>query len=120
MSNHTPGPWVVEAGKFEGYVIRESGVENPINPGTGWRFVVDPIDGDSKAHKRVHFGAIAREDEARLIAAAPEMLEALERTLWYVEKQGRRASTVAESAAANEAAQLLQSVIAKAKGESNE
>ena len=108
MSDHTPGPWVVEAAKLEGYVIRAQGQANLINPGTGWRFVVDPIDCDSRAHWRVLFGAIPREDEARLIAAAPDLLEALENLLKVYEGEG---------GTQYHAGDMARAAIAKAKGE---
>jgi len=65
MSRHTPGPWVVE-GLVDGYDIHapESGccVATTSDPEMIW-------------------GAVTRKGDAHLIAAAPELLEALELAL---------------------------------------
>lgn len=105
MSKHTPGPW-----KFGQYLGSLSSFCVHMDAGDKGRGidVVKAVAGITTEQRLAN---------ARLIAAAPEMLEALERTLWYVKKQGRRSLTVADAAAANEAMQHLQSVIAKAKGE---
>jgi hypothetical protein len=61
MSKHTPGPWVVYE-LIDGYDIRspeaECWVATASDPEAVW-------------------GAIGREEDARLIAAAPDLLEAL-------------------------------------------
>jgi len=92
MSKHTPGPWVVYE-LIDGYDIRspeaECWVATASDPEAVW-------------------GAIGREEDARLIAAAPEMLEALENLLKVHEgKDGTQ----------HNAADIARAAIAKAKGE---
>lgn len=62
MSKHTPGPWVVDA-LVDGYDIHAPVARCHIATAS------DP---------EMVWGAIGREADARLIAAAPEMLAALE------------------------------------------
>jgi hypothetical protein len=57
MSKHTPGPWKLSHTRIQGFHVSDS---------TGWGVAVVLKD-------------INDEDNARLIAAAPQMLEALER-----------------------------------------
>jgi hypothetical protein len=76
MSRHTPGPWVVES-LVDGYDIHA--------PQAGC-FIATTSDPE------MVWGAVTRKDDARLIAAAPELLEALEIALdcagdaWWAEK----------------------------------
>ena len=65
MSKHTPGPWVVYE-FVDGYDIRAPEAEC---------YVVTASDPEAV------WGAIGREADAHLIAAAPELLEALELAL---------------------------------------
>jgi hypothetical protein len=78
MSNHTPGPWKVEGGEIQFGSIGEC--------------VVDYVYTKADAH---------------LIAAAPDMLEALEN---LENDDGHQNKT---------AWRLVQAAIAKAKGETN-
>ena len=90
MSNHTPGPWeVVEL--VDGYDIR--------SPESRCRIATA---SDPKAV----WGAIGREEDACLIAAAPELLEALEQVVsfvdagqgtWTVEEQQKARAAIARA-----------------------
>ena len=70
MSKHTPGPWVVTHSPLSGYRVSDK---------TGWGVAVVLKDTND-------------EDNARLIAAAPQMLEALEAVAsflhWLDQEQG--------------------------------
>ena len=94
MNKHTPGPWVVDD-LVDGHDIHapEAGchVATASDPEMVW-------------------GAIGREADARLIAAAPELLEALEATVSLLEKLGHVSDNSLTVGAARAA-------IAKAKGE---
>ena len=91
MSKHTPGPWVVYE-FVDGYDIRAPESEC---------YVVTASDPEAV------WGAVGREEDACLIAAAPELLEALESLVqrvggdeWFAEWAG-----------------MARAAIAKAKGE---
>src|SRR6056300_1013694 len=72
MSKHTPGPWeVVEL--VDGYDIR--------SPKSRCRIA-------TASDPEAVWGAIGREEDACLMAAAPELLEALEATVSLLEKLG--------------------------------
>ena len=60
---HTPGPWVVDPAVRQGFTVYA--------PKEG--FIVGTQDEEGR------YGAIESEANARLIAAAPELLDALER-----------------------------------------
>lgn len=64
MSGHTPGPWSVVDGHYPGFL-------KIIGPSFDISIVTTAVDIDFK-------GFCARTSDARLIAAAPELLEALE------------------------------------------
>lgn len=95
MSKHTPGPWIADQ-LVDGYDIHAAET----------RFRVA-----TASDPEMVWGAIGREEDARLIAAAPELLEALEKivrmfegaddTVWAVEDYHQKA----------------RAAIAKAKGE---
>jgi len=90
MSKHTPGPWDMK----------------PCSAGGGLL-----IRGDAGKHSQASLQIVPIED-ARLIAAAPEMLEALDRLLWW-------ASVRAEGLHGTEldAINSARAAIAKATGE---
>jgi len=93
MSNYTPGPWDVEGPE-----------EDPFHHcictiGNGYAVVSTKANPDS-----YHEGA-----DARLIAAAPELLEALEAALLLVD--------MSTSIRRKDIAQQSRDAIAKAKGE---
>ena len=71
MSKHTPGPWVVES-LVDGFDIHAP------EPGC---FVATTSDPE------MIWGAVTRKGDAHLIAAAPELLEALEELLACTEGQ---------------------------------
>lgn len=61
MSAHTPGPWLAHACRHGWYIASTS------EPSV----VIDTADAEGR------YGAIAREADAKLIAAAPDLYEAL-------------------------------------------
>lgn len=102
MSGHTPGPWKVEGAKQEGLSVRADHYG-----------VVCNIPG---------YGVGAREANARLIAAAPEILQALENlevamnTVNYVwDKQPENMWKAMQRVDAD--LKAARAAIAKAKGE---
>lgn len=62
MSQHTPGPWEIDQAIRHGFTVysEQSG------------FIVGYMDEEGR------YGAVESEANARLIAAAPDLLEALE------------------------------------------
>jgi len=94
MSKHTPGPWAVDE-LVDGYNIHAPASDC---------FVATASDPE------MVWGAIGREEDARLIAAAPELFEALEATASLLEKLGHISDNSLTVGAARAA-------IAKAKGE---
>ena len=102
-ANHTPGPWIVEASsvsnsvkivedKFRGYEIGSVWSHNPMSSGAQYIPLADVAEAN-----------------ARLIAAAPEFLEALE-ALCKIQEDGDVVSWADEWDKA-------RSAIAKARGE---
>ena len=103
MSRHTPGPWVVES-LVDGYDIHA--------PQAGC-FIATTSDPE------MVWGAVTRKDDARLVAAAPELLEALE---YYAEKVAdlNRYGVMIETSLRELELDLgskAEAAIAKAKGE---
>ena len=92
MSKHTPGPWVVYE-LVDGYDIRAPEAEC---------WVVTASDPEAA------WGAIGREEDACLMAAAPELLEAVQYAL-DVSAEGLRLGEEWQARA--------RAAIAKAKGE---
>ena len=92
MSKRTPGPWIIYE-FVDGYEIRAPEAEC---------YVATASDPEAV------WGAIGREEDARLIAAAPELLEALENLLKVHEGEG---------GTQHNAADMARAAIAKAKGE---
>lgn len=84
MSKHTPGPWLRD-GRFV-YALNEHGINAmslSLPPGIGHY--------DDKE---------TQEANARLIAAAPELLEALQHLLEFADQTGRGCSSQEEAARA--------------------
>ncbi len=98
-SKHTPGPWKVQ--RREGYVGQWEVVSTCE---TEW-WIADAAPYNER-----------QEENARLIAAAPELLEALEAVLYWAELIA--GDTTDKEAAANEEASiaLARAAIAKARG----
>lgn len=97
MSKHTPGPW-------------------RSNTAFDTKYLKHVCQGDSNVVARVNGGGVAEETaiaDARLIAAAPELLEAAKRMVAYVGENAIR-----EFAEAGNPAHLLIAAIAKAEGKS--
>lgn len=92
-SKHTPGPWFVE--------------DNPcVKPAVQ----VAAFDGIGNRHLQVIIQSHVQEEDACLIAAAPELLEALEQFVAWVDAPCESAFSDSQLASARAA-------IAKAKGE---
>ncbi len=107
-SKHTPGPWVVRVGRYEGARIERD--REPVALVPADETVEDPRSG--QIHETVSDRGLAN---ARLIAAAPDLLEALKTamkvlnglaedgiwsyTLGEVEKVAQRAIDKAEGRA---------------------
>ena len=88
MNKHTPGPWFVDASRQEGLAIRH----------------------DSKMICQIPgYGVGTRIDDARLIAAAPELLEALKLADAMLSGSNMNAKAVEKK---------VRAAIAKATGES--
>jgi len=66
MGKHTPGPWYYEEGHTDSYCVCDLGLFK--------------VYGDELEHSREAIDA-----DARLIAAAPELLEALEAALKWID-----------------------------------
>ena len=98
MNKHTPGPWKAEPAHRLGFVVYAN-VEPYV--------VVESADDEGR------YGAIALEADARLIAAAPELLEALEDLVRLAEMSMREAGEyMVDDELTNSRA-----AIAKARGE---
>ena len=98
-STHTPGPWaVIEDEKGYSYLWREG---FSIDSEAGAGYVLGPFEGYSGA-------------DARLIAASPEMLEALE-LLWNYASE--RVRWFQAGADAQQIGRVVQAALAKARGD---
>jgi len=89
-SKHTPGPWSTAARK-------KGGQKTVICADTGGRYMY-------------LVGEVSNETDARLIAAAPDMLEACRRALSYIERD--EAAHGREFGEGN----IIRAAIAKAEG----
>ena len=98
MSKHTPGPWKTTHSEVNGYRVSDS---------TGWGVAVVLKDTNDEAN-------------ARLIAAAPQMLEALEAcaAYWHCKRSpGIPEHSELVSLSAEQAQKLIRAAMAAAKGE---
>ena len=111
MSEHTPGPWKARPGGAEVITAYAPEGVRAHGYGCGNDFIADLNDGEYHEY----YDRAEQEANARLIAAAPELLEALEELADLVDDlvDGiyRPDSFTTQPARA---------AIAKAKGESNE
>lgn len=82
MAKHTPGPWKIShrGGEFEAWLV--------------FRFNTDS-DGDDR---RTYIGEVHSLDDARLIAAAPTMLEALDNMVMICGRTGNALDDFEEQA----------------------
>jgi hypothetical protein len=99
MTKHTDGPWTVERRLDEGYRVCVAGnMGEPIADVDEW------------------YDAEQTEANARLLAAAPELLEALEAVMErYQGTDGCRASPCSACDEANAAKQSARAAISKAR-----
>ena len=63
MSKHTPGPWVFDKAHRVGFIVHKK----------NYGYIVGTQDEEGR------YGAIESEANARLISAAPDLLEVLEK-----------------------------------------
>ena len=115
MSKHTPGPWALrrDPGHFDSLTEITGGICGNTKP---FRFTLEvSIGGDTDIH--------TLEANARLIAAAPDLLEALEQTLqlaidWEDEARGTwQDEALGFSHNDDPIIKKARAAIAKAKGE---
>jgi len=95
---HAPGPWKITHSEVTGYRVSDS---------TGWGVAVVLKDTNDEAN-------------ARLIAAAPQMLEALEAcaAYWHCKRSpGIPEHSELVSLSAEQAQKLIRAAMAAAKGE---
>lgn len=107
--NHTPGPWIYECkpGRSDGFVFSESDPEG-LNICT-----IDPdlrVKHDDRRKSDDWVFSDRRAADARLIAAAPDLLAALSEML--------SASDLGDLDSLANAAQSARATIAKARGQS--
>lgn len=112
-SNHTPGPWSVEdpMGADVGLWIVQTGLEP-----RQWSciaVVTDDADGGARDEGGRFIGCAEQQANARLIAAAPEMFDALKAM-----RSAAMAIPENWSDAMMRAARMANSAIAKAEGRS--
>lgn len=117
MGKHTPGPWVFRNGcDIFSELGADSGDGCPAASNDGWHVATIPdtetnIDGAGKTE----LGWNVKRANAHLIAAAPELLEALEVALnglrWYVAEYTEKANGCDDEAIAK-----IEAAIARATG----
>jgi hypothetical protein len=113
-AQHTPGPWAVETpmGESAPWIVQDGKQAYEWEPiATLGDCTEDDLPKRSKAQKTI-------EANARLIAAAPELLEALEdllriAALWEILDRGKNIDLDS-----SDAARAARAAIAKARGES--
>jgi hypothetical protein len=118
--SHTPGPWV-----FNGHHIYGPKHEDSKHP-NGRVFVASVARGAHRADPLLDGGAdrfgFDSEADVRLIAAAPDLLEALELARQFL-SNGIELGYIRlpdEGDPARETLKVIEAAIAKAKGEGNE
>ena len=109
MSNYTLGPWTVKnGGDIFGPLGGDSGDGCKCDHNDGWKVAEVDVYSSFVEGELVELGRVPRMANARLIAAAPELLEALEMMLDMSEMNGFGKAAAEDTARA---------AIAKAKGE---
>lgn len=104
-SKHTPGPWAIRLGQSVVEIRTTAGL---------------PIAQTTSGHYWQNFGPEA-EANARLIAAAPDMLEALrhaEAILSYAPEMSTNKNGAGPNTSTHHALRLVRAAIAKAEGRS--
>ena len=120
MSRHTPGPWEVinSTGVFSA-LGADSGDGTPADSNDGWNICdcsvgVTAVDGE-----HVELGFSVQKANARLVAAAPDLLEACEEFRNVLRSKVRNAKYSEEYAEAFfQAEKKMDRAISLAKGES--
>jgi hypothetical protein len=107
MSAHTPGPWEVASNSSVVFAVNDDRDED------GCREAVAQCGSEIGPSRGLKFG-LERDANARLIAAAPELLDALHRIAYGLECDGRTADGMTKAAAAK----LARAAIAKAEDQS--
>jgi hypothetical protein len=108
---HTPGPWEVHnatdvfiAGDYEGknYVCSTDPDNKPLTGRPGWSFPNGRKELEADPDSNTHIPFDEAKANAKLIAAAPELLEALQRFISYSERfsDGFESSMVKQAKAA--------------------
>ena len=107
MADPTPGPWVAYEAVRRGYTVHGSGDSETI---IGW------LDEEGR------YGAVALEANARLIAAAPDLLEVVQKYLaWVKAEENHEGTTFWERVEMyREVDTLAEAAIAKVQGKANE
>ena len=106
MSAHTPGPWKASRRYADTIVIEGDG---------GYRHIVG-VGADEITESGGEEMSAEQEANARLIAAAPELLAALERLTDVTQWLDVSFASEDEEAEAEEALGVAQAAIAKARG----
>lgn len=105
-AKHTPGPWHVKSDPFHFDTL--SSIVGGEKRGDGKRFPSHELNAEVGGFADFEI----QEANARLIAAAPDLLEALE--------EAEKCLAESEYSEDGYARKLVRAAIAKAKGESNE
>jgi hypothetical protein len=108
---HTPGPWHVREGKYQNVLV-----EFDTRPDGRATWVLATLDGQQYEERFMKPGT--QMANARLIAAAPELLEALEEIEAVWEGEAVLPSGPARHSALRAMHARARAAIAKAKGES--
>lgn len=103
MSAHTPGPWEIVRGDDGNYAIADGGIGMVV----AW----------SQASNIATHGCIANLADARLIASAPELLEALIAARQWLDADARRLANSAAHSSRKAIVRGIDRAISKTTGE---